>query len=320
VLPFALLASTKKGIGHLHAGLSALYIVQEKVGGALLIAPFKMIVGGWEMNQEFLSRSCCRGISVPIVSVVVLVAATVAWLPSARAQKADDAAQILKSMSDYVASQKNISLTYDSDIEVITSDLEKIQFTSSGKVLLSRPDKVRASRTGGYADFEIVFDGKTVSGLGKNVNAYAQLESPGSIDQLVAKLRGMNLLTAPGADLLGSHIFDDLMADVIVAKHIGQGVIDGVECEHLAFRDLDVDWQIWVEVGARPIPRKYVITSKGVGAAPQYTLRIKEWKTDTPISADAFTFTPPQGAKKVALDELGNIDEVPQGVVTGAKK
>jgi hypothetical protein len=39
-----------------------------------------------------------------------------------------------------------------------------------------------------------------------------------------------------------------------------------------------------------------------------------------PISADAFTFTPPQGAKKVAMDELGNIDEVPQGVVTGAKK
>jgi len=279
-----------------------------------------MIVGGLDMNQKSLSRYCYRTFVGPIVSVGVLVAATVAWLPSAQAQKADDAAQILKSMSDYVASQKNISLTYDSDIEVITSEVEKIQFTSSGKVVLSRPDKVRASRTGGYADFEIVFDGKTVSGLGKNVNAYAQLESAGSIDQLIAKLRGMSLLTAPGADLLGSHIFDDLMADVIVAKHIGQGVIDGVECEHLAFRDLDVDWQLWVEVGARPIPRKYVITSKGVGGAPQYTLRIKEWKTDAPVSADAFTFTPPPGAKKVALDELGNIDEVPQGIVTGAKK
>jgi hypothetical protein len=223
-------------------------------------------------------------------------------------------------MSDYVASQKNISLTYDSDVEVITADVEKIQFTSSGTVLLSRPDKVRASRTGGYADFEIVFDGKTVSGFGKNINAYTQIESAGSIDQLITKLRGMNLLTAPGADLHGSHVFDDLMADVIVAKHIGRGVIDGVECEHLAFRDRDIDWQLWVEVGARPIPRKYVITSKGVGAAPQYTLRIKEWKTDPPISADAFTFAPPQGAKKVALEDLGDIDEVPQGVVTGAKK
>ena len=110
------------------------------------------------------------------------------------------------------------------------------------------------------------------------------------------------------------------MADVIVAKHVGRGVIDGVECEHLAFRDLNVDWQLWVDVGDRPIPRKYVITSKAVGAAPQYTLRIKEWKTDAPVGADAFVFTPPQGANKVAMDALVNIDEVPQGVVAGAKK
>jgi len=272
------------------------------------------------MNRNSISKSAFRSRGWKIASVGLLVAASVFCMPRAQAQKADDALQILKSMSDYVASQKNISLTYDSDIEVITPEVEKIQFASSGKVLLSRPDKVRASRTGGYADVEIVFDGKTASGLGKNINAYTQFETPGSIDQLITKLRNMSLLSAPGADLLGSHVFDDLTADVIVSKHIGRGVVDGIECEHLAFRDVDVDWQLWVEVGDRPIPRKYVITSKGVGGAPQYTLRIKDWKTDMPIGADAFVFTPPQGATKVALDALVNIDEVPQGVVTGAKK
>ena len=94
---------------------------------------------------------------------------------------------------------------------------------------------------------------------------------------------------------------------------------DGVECDHLAFRNVETDWQIWVESGARPIPRKYVITSKGVGEAPQYTLRIKEWKTDLP--ADAFAFKPEQSAKKLALGELGDIDEVPHGIAnTGARK
>ena len=269
------------------------------------------------MTCNDLSKSWYRSFGRPILLAGMMVGAALA--PGAQAQ-ADDAAQILKAMSDYVASQKNISLTFDSDIEVVTPEVEKIQFTSSGKVLLSRPDKVRASRTGGYADFEIVFDGKTVTALGKNLNAYAQKDFTGSIDQLVAKMRSMDLMTAPGADLLGTHIYDDLMADVIVAKHIGRGVVDGVECEHLAFRDLDIDWQLWVEVGARPIPRKYVITSKAVGAAPQYTLRIKEWKTDAPTGADAFTFVPPPGANKVALDALTNIDEVPHGVVTGAKK
>jgi len=57
-----------------------------------------------------------------------------------------------------------------------------------------------------------------------------------------------------------------------------RAVVDGVECEHLAFRGVDTDWQIWIETGARPVPRKYVITSKTLAGAPQYTLRIKDWK------------------------------------------
>ncbi len=73
----------------------------------------------------------------------------------------------------------------------------------------------------------------------------------------------------------------------------------------------EVDWQLWVEIGARPIPRKYVITSKSVTGAPQYTLRIKEWQSDAPASAEVFMFQPPQGAKQVAADALANLDEVP---------
>jgi hypothetical protein len=267
------------------------------------------------MTQVSISRSTSRTLSWPVIGFGALLIAT-----AAHAQTADDSAQVLKAMSDYIASQKSISLTFDSDAEVITAEVEKIQFTSSGKVLLSRPDKLRVSRTGGYIDAEIIFDGKIVTALGKNINSFSQLESPGSIDELIARLRGMQVVSAPGADFLGTRVYDDLMAGVISAKHIGRGVIDGVECEHLAFRDLEIDWQLWVEVGARPIPRKYVITSKGVGAAPQYTLRIKDWKTDVPISAEAFAFTPPPGASKVALGDLANFDEIPLGVVAGAKK
>jgi hypothetical protein len=65
---------------------------------------------------------------------------------------AQDAAKILHSMSDYIAAQKTISVKYDSDIEVMTSDMQKVQFASSGQLLLSRPDKIRAARSGGYSD------------------------------------------------------------------------------------------------------------------------------------------------------------------------
>jgi hypothetical protein len=164
-----------------------------------------------------------------------------------------------------------------------------------------------------------VFDGKVVTVNDKDTKNYAQIEAAGTAEQLIDVLRDKHGVVAPGADLLLPNVFDVLMADVKEGTVIGKGVIDGVECDHLAFRNLETDWQIWIESGARPIPRKYVITSKGIGEAPQYTLRIKEWKTD--VAADAFAFKPEQTAKKLALGDLGDIDEVPHGITnTGARK
>lgn len=253
----------------------------------------------------------------PILVGTILTMA-VSLMPEARAQ-GGDAEKLLKAMSEHIASQKAVSVTFDSDIEVVTSSLEKIQFTSSGQVQLSRPDKLRATRTGGYRDIEIVFDGKMLTVNNKDSKDYAQIEAPGTTDQLIDVLRDKHGVVAPGADLLISNVYDVMMADVIESAVIGKGVIDGVECDHLAFRNTETDWQIWIESGARPIPRKYVITSKAIGGAPQYTLRIKEWKTDVP--ADAFAFKPDASAKKIALVDLGDIDEVPHGVAkTGGKK
>ena len=83
-----------------------------------------------------------------VILFAMLVSVFVATLTAApaRAQpQGSDAKAILKAMSDYVSSQKTIELTFDSDIEVITPQLEKIQFTNSGEALLSRPDKLRAT-------------------------------------------------------------------------------------------------------------------------------------------------------------------------------
>jgi hypothetical protein len=251
-----------------------------------------------------------------LVTSMVFAVALVASGSGVHAQE-NDAKSILKAMSNYVNSQQTIEFSYDSDIEVITPQLEKIQFTSSGEGLLSRPDKLRAHRVGGYADVALVFDGKTVSILGKNIDGYTQFDAPGSVDQLIGALRAGHGIALPGADLLLSNSYDVLVAGVQEAKYIGRGIIDGVECEHLAFRNADTDWQLWVEVGKSPIPRKMVITSKTVNSAPQYTLRVKSWKTGIEPAADAFTFVPPAGAKQLSPDALVELDELPQGAPTG---
>ena len=243
-------------------------------------------------------------------------------LAATNSARADDPAKILKSMTDYLGSQNTLSASFESDIEIMTPELQKIQFTSSGQMKLGRPDKLRVRRTGGYADVELVYDGKTLSLYGNDAKSYMQAEMPGTVDQMIAEMQAHSGLGMPGTDLLLTNAFDELMATATEGKHIGQGVIDGVECEHLAFRTPDTDWQIWIEPGAKPVPRKYVITSKTVTGAPQYTLRIRDWKTDAFADADTFVFKAPAGATKIDLDStaMAEFDELPPGTPSGAKK
>ena len=270
------------------------------------------------MNAQTRRARSGRCISMS-ACVLMLAGALVAAAPGVQAQ-ARDAKAVLKAMSDYVGSQPTIELSFDSDIEVITPQLEKIQFTNSGDALLSRPNQIRAHRVGGYADVAMVFDGKVVSIFAKNLNAYAQFDAPGSVDQLFEALRAGHGVALPFADLLLSNSYDALVAGVMEAKHIGRGVIDGRECEHLAFRNFDTDWQLWVDVGDKPVPRKMVITSKTLNSAPQYTLRVTSWKTGIVPAPNAFAFTPPASAQKLRPDDLLGLDELPPDTHTGAKK
>ncbi|MGY4472815.1 DUF2092 domain-containing protein [Bradyrhizobium sp. USDA 3364] len=137
------------------------------------------------------------------LSAASVMAAAVACASPASAQ---DAPAIPKAMSSYVAGQKNISLTYDTEIEVVTPQVQKIQFDSSGQLSLSRPDKFRATTTGGYADIELVSDGSAVSLLGKHANLYAKADLKGSIDEVVDQLRSRGA-DLPVADLLGADPF-----------------------------------------------------------------------------------------------------------------
>ena len=143
------------------------------------------------------SRTGPRWIAV----LCVLAAAGTANLSAGHADEAN-AKSLLKAMSDYLAAQKAMSFDYDSNLEIVSTQQQKIGLASSGTVTLNRPDKLRATRTGGFANIEMVFDGKTLTLLGKNANLYAQIEAPGTIDQLVDVLRDKYHRPIPAADLL----------------------------------------------------------------------------------------------------------------------
>lgn len=224
----------------------------------------------------------------------------------------DDAKAIVKAMSEYMAAQQSFSIDYDTSLEVVTADKQKIQLASSGKIEVSRPDKLRVSRTGGFADVEFIFDGTTLTVLGKHSNAYVQAEMPGTFYQLIEDLREKFHKPLPGADLLVENVNDVLMEGVTDIKDLGAGVIGGKVCDHLAFRNAELDWQIWVAQGDEPYPCRYVITSTTVDQAPQFTVDITRFQAGG--TAD-FAFAAPEGATKMdagnlkALADLGDLPE-----------
>ena len=110
-----------------------------------------------------------------------------------------NAKKLLKAMSDYLAAQKNISLSYDSVFEVVSKDQQKLQLATSGTAVLNRPDKIHTTRKSGFSDTEMVYDGKTLSILGKGQNAYVQTEALGTIDTLIDQLRDKFHRQLPGA-------------------------------------------------------------------------------------------------------------------------
>jgi len=243
-------------------------------------------------------------------TVLAVAAAGIVSMSVARADEAQ-ARSLLKAMSDYLAAQKTISFEYDSNLEIVSTQQQKIGLASSGTLTLERPDKLHATRTGGFSNVEMVFDGKTLTLLGKNANLYAQVEAPDTIDRLIDELRDKYHRPVPAADLLMSDPYKELMPLVTDVKDLGSGVIRGMECDHLALRTKEVDWQIWIAQGARPYPCRYVITSKKVTGWPQYTLDIRAWKTGAEVASDAFKLEIPPSAQKLMPGQIPDLDEIP---------
>jgi hypothetical protein len=232
-----------------------------------------------------------------------------------------EAKQRLKAMSDFLAAQKSLSVDFDTVFEVVTPNDQKLGLASSGTATLVRPDKIRVARSGGFADFEILYDGKALTLLGKNANLYTQIDAPGTVDQLIDALRDKYKRPLPGADLLLTNSYDGLMEDVFDSKDLGSGVVNGVECDTFAFRKNEVDWQIWIAQGEHPYPCRFVVTSKLANGDPQYTIQFRDWKFGSDVAADDFAFKNATGAKQVELTDVQEkLSDLPENFKMGAAK
>jgi hypothetical protein len=202
-------------------------------------------------------------------------------------------------MSDYLAGLKEFSVRGTSTMEYVLKDGQKILFTGTSDVFVQRPNHVRANRVGDVTDVEFYYDGSNISLYGKQKQFYAAAPAPPTIDAMLDDIRTRLGMEPPGADLLYSDVYNGLMEDVTEARYVSSSVVGGTKTNHLAFRGKDVDWQIWIEDGDKPLPRKYLIVTKGTQGQPEFGVELSGWNLSPNLSVTTFKFTPPPNATKV---------------------
>ena len=104
---------------------------------------------------------------------------------------------------------------------------------------------------------------------------------------------------APGSDLVYKDAFTRLTTGLTSAFIVGPSVIDGVPCNHLAFRNAEVDWQIWIQDGDKPLPRKLVVNSKQMPQSPEFVMLLSKWNPAPKFTAATFGFVPPKSSSKI---------------------
>jgi hypothetical protein len=87
------------------------------------------------------------------------------------------------------------------------------------------------------------------------------------------------------------------------AMNAGQDLIGEDVADHYAFRQGMLDWQIWIETGSRPLPRKIVITNRADEARPQ-SVSLIDWNLKPTFKDSVFTFVPPKGVSKAEIVPL----------------
>lgn len=117
----------------------------------------------------------------------------------------------------------------------------------------------------------------------------------------------------PMADLLKENAAQKLLAKVQSAMFVGASQIDGVTTNQLAFRQPGVDWQIWIEDSPTPLPIQLQIIDKTQPNWPRFLATMSAWNTNPSFDRSIFTFTAPEGARKINFAQIPVGPSLPTG-------
>jgi hypothetical protein len=237
---------------------------------------------------------------------VLLSAALLPLGPAAGAGEEDKASDekaraLLKKMSEYLAGLKEFAITVDEAFDTVDEEGVKLQSNRRRRVWVRRPDHLRSESTGGTADLLFVYGKGGFLLVDKENKSYVAEKAPDTIDEMLDEQAKKYGRATPLSDFVRAEPFKGLVSGVREARYVGTGQIGDHKSHHLVFRQKFLDWQLWVEDGDKPLPRKFVITYKRQAGQPQYAAHLHHWDLEPKPDPKLFDLTPPEGMKKVEI-------------------
>jgi hypothetical protein len=208
-----------------------------------------------------------------------------------------DAQGVVDRMTAYLRTLKTYSIDSQSTRDEVVAFGYKVQHNEHATLTAQLPNKLRGEISGDLRNRTVVYDGAKIVLYSPDDDVYARTSAPDSVNKLIGNVLDAGI-EMPMIDVLYQAAQGTLTEEVRGGVLVGDSNIDGSDCDHLAFRQQTIDWQLWVEKGDKPVPRKIVITTRYAVGDPQFQA-ILRWNVKPKIDASTFVFTPPKGASEI---------------------
>jgi hypothetical protein len=264
------------------------------------------------MRPAYLLATAGLGIGLALGAAPISALAQSTSFPTAKtpapapSQAIDpNALKALRGMGAYLATLTNFTVKSQAGLDVITNDGQRIQLDGEADYKVRRPDGFVIDMVSDMKKRRFYYDGKQFTIYAPALNYYATAPAPATITATLDKISDKFGITLPLEDLFRWNDPKNGRADQLQSGFVvGPATIDGVETTQYAFREADVDWQIWIQQGDQPLPRKLMIVDRKDPAHPAY-VAVLTWNVNPTFAADEFVFKPDAKDKAIRLAEVG---------------
>ncbi len=225
----------------------------------------------------------------------------------------DEVKGLLKESADFLAAQSRFGFRAHVGYDVVQLNGQKLEFGSTRKVTVRRPDRIRIEVTQRDGDRMVLFfDGEQIAIDLPEEKAYVAAKKPGTLDAAIDYLVDDLDTPAPMHEFLSSNFYDGMKDAILSGFYVGEAAVGERRCHHFALRTAEVDGQIWIEDGDRPLPCRLVITYKREKGSPQFWAQFHDWDLSPKTPDRLFEYTAPEGAEKLTLGAV--IEEIREEV------